>query len=28
VIRARVNPAQFWNKRPYTPQGLMDPYNE
>jgi WG containing repeat len=28
VIRGRVNPAQFWNKRPYTPQGLMDPYNE
>lgn len=28
VIRSRVNPAQFWNKRRYTPQGLMDPYNE
>jgi len=28
VIRSRVNPAQFWNKRPYTPHGLMDPYNE
>jgi hypothetical protein len=28
VIRGRVNPAQFWNKRPYMPQGLMDPYNE
>jgi hypothetical protein len=28
TIRGRVNPAQFWNKLPYTPQGLMDPYNE
>jgi hypothetical protein len=28
VIHSRVNPAQFWNKRPYTPRGLMDPYNE
>ena len=28
TIRGRVNPAQFWNKRPYRPQGLMDPYNE
>jgi hypothetical protein len=23
-----VNPAQFWRKREYTPNGLMDPYNE
>ncbi len=23
-----INPAQFWNKRTYTPQGIMDPYKE
>jgi len=28
VIRGKVNPAQYWNKRPYTTRGLKDPYNE
>lgn len=23
-----VNPAQFWRKQEYTPNGLMDPYND
>jgi len=23
-----VNPGQFWNKREYNPNGLMDPYND
>jgi len=23
-----VNPGQFWNKRHYTPAGIMDPYSE
>jgi hypothetical protein len=23
-----VNPAQFWRKERYTPNGIMDPYNE
>lgn len=27
-IRGSVNPAQFWNKLTYYPNGLMDPYNE
>jgi hypothetical protein len=22
-----INPGQFWNKQPYYPKGLMDPYN-
>jgi hypothetical protein len=25
-IDGKINPAQFWNKRPYYPQGIMDPY--
>jgi hypothetical protein len=27
-INGSVNPAQFWRKRDYFPQGIMDPYNE
>lgn len=27
-ISGSVNPAQFWRKRDYFPQGIMDPYNE
>ncbi len=23
-----INPAQFWRKDSYTPNGIMDPYNE
>lgn len=23
-----INPGQFWNKRTYYPNGLMDPYND
>jgi len=23
-----INPAQFWNKRQYYPNGIMDPYND
>ncbi|MDC8004894.1 WG repeat-containing protein [Aureisphaera galaxeae] len=23
-----INPAQLWSKRPYTPTGIMDPYDE
>ena len=26
IIDGKVNPGQFWNKRPYYPQGIMDPY--
>ncbi|MDO6435328.1 WG repeat-containing protein [Flavitalea sp. BT771] len=26
VIHGAINPAQLWNKRPYSPQGIMDPY--
>ncbi|MBS1659910.1 MAG: WG repeat-containing protein [Bacteroidetes bacterium] len=25
-INASINPGQFWNKRTYSPSGLMDPY--
>ena len=25
-FQGSINPAQFWRKRGYTPQGLMDPY--
>jgi hypothetical protein len=25
-IKGNINPAQFWNKQRYYPQGLMDPY--
>lgn len=28
IIRGSINPGQFWNKRPYYPNGLMDPYND
>jgi len=28
AINAGINPGQFWNKRQYTSQGLMDPYYE
>lgn len=27
-IDGHVNPGQFWNKRHYTPAGIMDPYIE
>lgn len=27
-IKAKVNPGQFFYQKPYTPQGIMDPYNE
>jgi len=27
-INGSINPAQFWNKREYYPNGIMDPYNE
>lgn len=27
-ISGSINPAQFWNKMPYYPNNLMDPYNE
>lgn len=27
-IEGTVNPGQFWNKQPYYPSGLMDPYND
>ena len=27
-IDGYVNPGQFWNKREYYPDGLMDPYND
>jgi hypothetical protein len=27
-IDGYVNPGQFWNKRGYSPNGLMDPYND
>src|ERR1700722_414360 len=26
IIRGAINPAQFWNKRPYYPQHVMDLY--
>ena len=26
IIDGEINPAQLWNKRPYYPQGIMDPY--
>ena len=28
VINGSINPGQFWNKRTYYPNGLMDPYND
>ena len=28
IIEGSVNPAQFFNKRPYRSNGIMDPYNE
>lgn len=28
LINSSINPAQFWNKRTYYPNGLMDPYND
>lgn len=28
VINGKINPGQFWNKRTYYPNGLMDPYND
>lgn len=28
TIDGAINPAQFWNKRRYYPQGIMDPYND
>jgi hypothetical protein len=28
TIHASVNPGQFWNKRAYYPNGIMDPYFE
>jgi hypothetical protein len=27
-IKASVNPAQFWRKEDYFPNGIMDPYND
>jgi hypothetical protein len=27
-IEGSINPAQFWNKTTYYPNGLMDPYND
>lgn len=27
-IDGYINPGQFWNKRPYSPGGIMDPYND
>ena len=27
-IEGSINPAQFWNKRAYSPNGIMDPYFE
>lgn len=27
-IDGSINPGQFWNKRPYNPSGIMDPYND
>lgn len=27
-FKASINPGQFWNKLPYSPTGLMDPYND
>ena len=23
-----INPAQFWRKQDYSPNGIMDPYND
>lgn len=28
IINGSINPGQFWNKRTYYPNGLMDPYND
>jgi hypothetical protein len=28
TILASINPAQYWNKRPYYPQNIMDPYTD
>jgi WG containing repeat len=28
IINGSINPGQFWNKRTYHPNGLMDPYND
>lgn len=28
IINGSVNPAQFWNKRRYSPENFMDPYFE
>lgn len=28
AIRGTINPAQYWNKRPYYPQNVMDPYTD
>jgi len=27
-VKASINPGQFWNKKPYYPNGIMDPYFE
>ena len=27
-IEGSVNPGQFWNKKRYHPNGIMDPYFE
>lgn len=27
-INGSINPGQFWNKRQYSPRGIMDPYND
>lgn len=28
IINGNINPGQFWNKRTYYTNGLMDPYND
>lgn len=28
VIKAKINPGQFWRKKKYNPNGIMDPYLE
>jgi hypothetical protein len=27
-VKASINPAQFWRKEDYYPNGIMDPYND
>jgi hypothetical protein len=27
-VEASINPGQFWNKKEYRPNGIMDPYND